>query len=117
MGGSLAQTRIFVVRAHVGNFYRRMNRRFGELPPIKAGLVATFGEIFQTSQKFVLATPWFPRPSQQRCIETLTLRVSFLSGEFEMRERLGLAPFPLLEVTGTNERSTGAFSSARGYGN
>ena len=24
-----------------------------------------------------------------------------------MRERLGLAPFPLLEVTGTNERSTG----------
>ena len=27
--------------------------------------------------------------------------------EFEMRERVGLAPFPLLEVTGTNERSTG----------
>jgi hypothetical protein len=29
----------------------------------------------------------------------------------------GVAPFPLLEVTGTNERSTGAFSSARGYRN
>jgi len=59
-----------------------------------------------------------------------------MSDEFEMRERLGLAPFPLLEVTetnerstggvapfpllevtGTNERSTGAFSSARGYRN
>ena len=97
----------------VGNFYRRMNRRFGELPPIKADSWTTFGEIFQTSQKFVLATPWFPRPSQQRWIETLTLRVSFLSDEFEMRERLGLAPFPLLEVTGTNERSTGGVLASK----
>ena len=46
--------------------------------------------------------------------ETLTLRVSFLSSdEFEMRERLGLAPFPLLEVTGTNERSTGGVLASK----
>ena len=38
----------------VGNFYRRMNRRFGELPPIKAGLVRRLVNFFETSQNFVL---------------------------------------------------------------
>ena len=78
----------------VGNFYRRMNRRFGELPPIKAGRLVNFFK--QALVESAFCRPIYPMNS--KC------------------ERLGLAPFPLLEVTGTNERSTGGVL-ARGYRN
>ena len=84
-----------------------MNRRFGELPPIKAGRLVNFFK-----QALVPSESAFCRPMNSKCENGSVWRL-FLCSRLQELTSARQAPFPLLEVIGTNERSTGGVLASK----